>query len=109
MSAAAYAPLRQHASPTKLPLVTFSAVSPECRASSASTQLPLSQPAPTAPLPAPAHQPAHAGVSERGPAHPASSPSSPQGPALPHVPLTSSSATFSQSATAAAIVQTGPG
>uniref|UniRef100_A0A8D3EFZ9 ADAM metallopeptidase domain 12 n=1 Tax=Scophthalmus maximus TaxID=52904 RepID=A0A8D3EFZ9_SCOMX len=73
-------------------------VSPERGATPASAQLPLPQPAQTAPLPAPAHQPAHAGVSERGPAHLASSPSPPQAPAGPRLPLTATSATFSQSA-----------
>lgn len=44
------------------------AVPPERRAPAASAQLPLPQPAPAATLPAAAHQPAHAGVAERGPA-----------------------------------------
>lgn len=85
------------------------AVSPERRASPASAQLPLPQPAQTAALPAAAHQPAHAGVPERGPAHPAAPPTSPQGPACPRVPLAPPGAAFPQSATAAAIIQAGPG
>ncbi len=92
-----------------VPLILFSAVSSECRASPPSTQLPLSQSAQTAPLPAPAHQPAHAGVPERGPANPASSTSPPQGPACPLVLLASSSATFSQSTAPAVILQSGSG
>lgn len=59
----------------------FSAISPECRASSPTAQLPLSQPAQTAPLPAPPYQSAHAGVSQCGAAHPASSAGTLQSPA----------------------------
>lgn len=90
-------------------LLILPAIPAECRAPPPPAQLPLPQPAPAAALPAAAHQQPHAGVTERGPAHPAPPPSPPQGPTRWGIRLTHSSATLPQSAPAAANVQTGPG
>lgn len=90
-------------------LLIFSAIAAERRAPPPPAQLPLPQPAPAASLPAAAHQQPHAGVAERGPAHPAPPPGPPQGPARRRIPVAHSSATFPQPAAAAAIVPTGPG